>query len=62
MTNMVSSGSKGSPLNVSQMISCLGQQNVDGKKFHMVLLIEHYLTSKNMMIPQKPEVLLKIHS
>ena len=32
MTNMVSSGSKGSPLNVSQMISCLGQQNVDGKR------------------------------
>ena len=32
MTNMVSSGSKGSPLNVSQMIACLGQQNVDGKR------------------------------
>ena len=32
MTNMVSSGSKGSPINVSQMISCLGQQNVDGKR------------------------------
>ena len=32
MTNMVSSGSKGSPLNVAQMISCLGQQNVDGKR------------------------------
>ncbi len=29
---MVNSGSKGSELNISQMISCLGQQNVDGKR------------------------------
>jgi DNA-directed RNA polymerase II subunit RPB1 len=29
---IVSSGSKGSLLNISQMISCLGQQNVDGKR------------------------------
>ena len=29
---MVNSGSKGSPLNIAQMISCLGQQNVDGKR------------------------------
>ena len=29
---MVSAGSKGSNLNISQMISCLGQQNVDGKR------------------------------
>jgi DNA-directed RNA polymerase II subunit RPB1 len=29
---MVSAGSKGSDLNISQMISCLGQQNVDGKR------------------------------
>jgi DNA-directed RNA polymerase II subunit RPB1 len=29
---MVSSGSKGSVINVSQMISCLGQQKVDGKR------------------------------
>ena len=29
---MVSSGSKGSNLNIAQMISCLGQQNVDGKR------------------------------
>ena len=29
---MVNSGSKGSLLNISQMISCLGQQNVDGKR------------------------------
>ena len=29
---MVSSGSKGSNINIAQMISCLGQQNVDGKR------------------------------
>jgi DNA-directed RNA polymerase II subunit RPB1 len=29
---MVEAGSKGSDLNISQMISCLGQQNVDGKR------------------------------
>jgi DNA-directed RNA polymerase II subunit RPB1 len=30
--NIVKSGSKGSDLNISQMISCLGQQNVDNKR------------------------------
>ena len=29
---MVKAGSKGSDLNISQMISCVGQQNVDGKR------------------------------
>ena len=29
---MVNAGSKGSELNISQMIACLGQQNVDGKR------------------------------
>jgi len=29
---MVSAGSKGSNINISQMISCLGQQNVDGRR------------------------------
>ena len=29
---MVEAGSKGSDINISQMISCLGQQNVDGKR------------------------------
>ena len=29
---MVNAGSKGNDLNISQMISCLGQQNVDGKR------------------------------
>ena len=32
MTNMVKSGSKGKPLNVSQMVACLGQVNVDGSR------------------------------
>jgi len=30
--NIVKAGSKGSVLNISQMISCLGQQNVDNKR------------------------------
>jgi len=29
---MVNAGSKGQDLNISQMISCIGQQNVDGKR------------------------------
>jgi len=32
MINMVQSGSKGKPTNVAQMIACVGQQNVDGKR------------------------------
>ena len=28
--NMVNSGSKGKELNIGQMVSCLGQQNIDG--------------------------------
>jgi DNA-directed RNA polymerase II subunit RPB1 len=32
MINMVKSGSKGSEVNVAQMIACLGQVNVDGKR------------------------------
>tara|TARA_Y100000591_G_C21854018_1_gene713706 strand:- start:6664 stop:11115 length:4452 start_codon:yes stop_codon:yes gene_type:complete len=32
MTNMVKAGSKGKTINVAQMIACLGQQNVDGKR------------------------------
>ena len=30
--NMVNSGSKGKPTNIAQMVACLGQQNVDGKR------------------------------
>jgi len=32
MIGMVKSGSKGSIINIGQMIACLGQQNVDGKR------------------------------
>ena len=32
MTNMVSAGSKGKEINIAQMVACLGQQNVDGKR------------------------------
>ena len=32
MTNMVSAGSKGKAINIAQMIACVGQQNVDGKR------------------------------
>ena len=29
---MVKAGSKGKIINIAQMIACLGQQNVDGKR------------------------------
>ena len=32
MVQMVSAGSKGKTINIAQMIACLGQQNVDGKR------------------------------
>ena len=32
MINMITSGSKGSIINIGQMIACLGQQNIDGKR------------------------------
>ncbi len=32
MINMIKSGAKGNTVNISQMIACLGQQNVDGKR------------------------------
>ena len=32
MLNMVVAGSKGSSINIGQMIACVGQQNVDGKR------------------------------
>ena len=32
MINMVTSGSKGSIINIGQMIACLGQQNINGKR------------------------------
>ena len=32
MINMIKAGSKGNALNISQMVGCLGQQNVDGRR------------------------------
>jgi DNA-directed RNA polymerase beta' subunit len=32
LISMILSGSKGSAINISQMVACLGQQNVDGKR------------------------------
>ena len=32
MTALINSGSKGSVLNMGQMIACLGQQNIDGRR------------------------------
>jgi len=39
---MVNAGSKGSDINISQMISCLGQQNVDGKRIPYGFDSRHY--------------------
>ena len=56
---MVNAGSKGSEINISQMISCLGQQTVDGKRIPYGLMIELYPIIKNMMT-LGPEDLLRI--
>lgn len=32
MINMIKAGAKGNPINIAQMIACLGQQNIDGKR------------------------------
>lgn len=32
LKNMVNAGSKGSDLNISQIMACVGQQNVEGKR------------------------------
>jgi DNA-directed RNA polymerase II subunit RPB1 len=32
MTAMIRAGSKGGPINIAQMIACVGQQNIDGKR------------------------------
>ena len=39
---MVNSGSKGKPTNIAQIVACLGQQNVDGKRIPYGFKIEHY--------------------
>ena len=58
---MVNAGSKGSTINIAQMISCLGQQNVDGKTYSIWdLKIELFLIIQNLMIVQRLEGLLKV--
>lgn len=32
LKNMVNAGSKGSNMNISQIMACVGQQNVEGKR------------------------------
>ena len=54
---IVKAGSKGNNLNISQMISCLGQQNVDGKRIPYGFATEHYRTLHSLMILQMQEVL-----
>ena len=58
---MVGSGSKGSNLNIAQMISCLGQQNVDGTRIPYNLKTVLFHTIKSLMIHQKLVVLLRVH-
>ena len=42
---MVRSGSKGNDTNIGQVVACVGQQNVDGKRIPFYLIEEHFLTS-----------------
>ena len=53
---MVNAGSKGSDINISQMISCLGQQTVDGKRIPYGFenrTLPHF--TLNLMTPLQPE-------
>ena len=59
--NMVNSGSKGKLTNIAQMIACLGQQNVDGKRIPYGFegrTLPHYYKYDDS---SKLEDLLKIH-
>ena len=48
---MVNAGSKGKLTNVAQMVACLGQQNVDGKRIpYEASPVAPYHTIINMMI------------
>ena len=52
---------KGNNINIAQMISCLGQQNVDGKRIPYGFEDRTLHTILNMMIHPKLEDLLKVH-
>ena len=52
---------KGGELNISQMISCLGQQVVDNKRIPYGFENRTLPIILNLMILHRPEVLLKVH-
>ena len=54
---MINSGSKGKLTNVAQMVTCLGQQNVDGKRIPRLQMKELCVIIINMMILRNQEVL-----
>ena len=57
---MVISGSKGSEINMGQMIACVGQQAVDGKRIPYWFFTDRTLPHfKDLMTEQLLEVLLK---
>ena len=57
VTNMVNSGSKGKSTNVAQIVACLGQQNVDGKRIPYGYVDRTLPIIINLMMVQKAEVL-----
>ena len=58
--NMENAGSKGNPINICQMIACVGQCAVDGKRFRNIIRIEHYLILVSLIIILRVEVLWRI--
>ena len=57
---IVNSGSKGSLINISQMMSCVGQQNVEGKRIPYGFDSRTFLILVNTMTLLMQEDLLKI--
>ena len=51
---MINSGSKGKTTNIGQMVACLGQQNVDGKR------IPNGFTDRTFLIIINMTILLKV--
>ena len=55
---MITSGSKGSDINMGQMIACVGQQAVDGQRIPLWdLQIELFLISISSMMEHLQEAL-----
>ena len=59
MVSLVKSGSKGSNINIGQMIACLGQQNVEGKRIPYGFTNRTLPISINLMMVQVVEDSLK---